>query len=234
MLKIFWVIKSTIEKNQYSRKTGLKFKTQKLSRVEGTKTDTLDSFYHNFYSFYTNKIGIILNIVFCVRLTLFTPFSPFKFQCIIFFFIFSKCTKVVQNRPGYENRDLEKNHTKFSKLIFICRIYKRTCWVLAFHSMYAHRSYSVHCIHFSLRPLDFENRSVTKCKECFFFLRGAVPMTVSESPSSSESALLCTSESLSLFFQYLFCIFLQCPFSCHCTICTKWENKKDTNYSRNS
>ena len=29
-------------------------------RVEGTKTGTLDSFYHNFYNFYTNEMGIIL------------------------------------------------------------------------------------------------------------------------------------------------------------------------------
>ena len=30
------------------------------ARVKGTKTDTLDSFYHNFYSFYTNEIGIVI------------------------------------------------------------------------------------------------------------------------------------------------------------------------------
>ena len=52
-------------------------------------------------------------------------------------------------------------------------------------------------------------------------------MAVSESPSSSDSALLCTSESLSLFFGFLFHIFIQCPFLYHCLIFTNSDQKEN-------
>ena len=46
-----------------------------LSRVEGTQTDTIDFFYHNFYSFYTNEMGIILKHS--------SPYSPYTMYVIL-------------------------------------------------------------------------------------------------------------------------------------------------------
>ena len=46
-------------------------------RVEGTKTDTLDSFYRNFYSFYTNEIGSILKHS--------LPYSPYIMRVFLSF-----------------------------------------------------------------------------------------------------------------------------------------------------
>ena len=46
----------------------------------------------------------------------------------------------------------------------------------------------------------------------FLFLVGAFPETVSESPSSSKSPLLCTSKSLSLFFDFCFVFFFSVHF----------------------
>ena len=54
----------------------------------------------------------------------------------------------------------------------------------------------------------------------FLFSRVAFPMMVSESPSSSESALLCTSELLSLFFDFSFVFFFSIRFCTTYTICT--------------
>ena len=50
-------------------------KNQKIIYVvAGTKTDTLDSFYHNLYSFYTNKMSIILKHSF-----LYSPYMLYVF-----------------------------------------------------------------------------------------------------------------------------------------------------------
>ena len=50
-------------------------KNQKIIYVvSGTKTDTLDSFYYNLYSFYTNKMSIILKHSF-----LYSPYMLYVF-----------------------------------------------------------------------------------------------------------------------------------------------------------
>ena len=85
------------------------------------------------------------------------------------------------------------------------------------HPTWAHMRHAVHYIYSSSRVLDFANPS-QNANNVFVF-EGSLPIkTVSESPSSSESALLCTSELLYLFFDLCFVFFFQCPFSYHCTI----------------
>ena len=58
-------------------------------------------------------------------------------------------------------------------------------------------------------------------------------MTIFESPSSSESALLCISESLYLFFDFRFVFFFSVRF-CTTVRFVRNKQKKHTNYSRNS
>ena len=97
------------------------------TRVEGTKTDILDRLYHNFYSFYTNEMDIITKHSF--------PYSPYSMYVFVsfwvsiylFFRFFKLHQKWCENGLGYKNGHLEKNHTKCSKLIFICSIHKHTC-----------------------------------------------------------------------------------------------------------
>ena len=66
---------------------------------------------------------------------------------------------------------------------------------------------------FLSRALDLANAS-QNAKNFFVFGGGAFPMTVSESLSSSEFALLCTSESLSLFYNFCFVFIFRV---CFCT-----------------
>ena len=57
-------------------------------------------------------------------------------------------------------------------------------------------------------------------------------MPVSKSQSSSESDLLCTSASFSLFFDFSFVFFFSVRF-CTTVRFVRNEQKKNTNYSRN-
>ena len=135
-------------------------------------------------------MGIILNHS--------LPYSPYTYFTSLFhfdfqFIIFSKFLKVYQkwykNGLGYKNEHLEKNHTKCLKLINIYLQYSQTdMWVLTSeHPTGTHRRHYVHCIHFMSRALDVANPS-QNANNVFFFLGGAFPTTVCESPSSSGSA----------------------------------------------
>ena len=79
------------------------------------------------------------------------------------------------------------------------------------HSRRAHRRHSIHYIYFSWRALDFTDPS-QKMHRMFLFLGGTFPMMVSESLSSSESALLCTLESFPSFFDFCFVFFFSVRF----------------------
>ena len=69
-----------------------------MSRVEGTETDTLDSFYHNFYSFYTHEMGIILNFSLPYSLYIMYVFISFWVSIYHFFKIFQNAPRVVRKR----------------------------------------------------------------------------------------------------------------------------------------
>ena len=151
------------------------------------------------------------------------------------FSIFQNALKLVQKRTLVLKRTPWKNHTKYSQLILIYLQYLQTyIWVsVSKHFEWVYRRHSVHCIHFSSHALDFANPS-QNAKNVFVF-GGAFPITVFESPSSSESALLCTSESLCIFFDFCFVFFFSVHF---CTtvrfVRSKRKKKENKNYLRNS
>ena len=125
-----------------------------------------------------------------------------------FFSIFQNALKLVQKRMPWK-----KSHKMFKTDISLQ--YSQTyMWIsISKHSTWAHRRHFVLCIHFSS------------------FVFRAFPMPVSKSPSSSESALLCTSESLSCF--SIFVLY----FSSMSVFLPLYDlhvvRKKHTNYSRN-
>ena len=59
-----------------------------LFRVGDTKTDILDSFYNNFYNFYTNEMGIVLKHSFPNLPNIMYVFLSFWISIHLFFSIF--------------------------------------------------------------------------------------------------------------------------------------------------
>ena len=157
----------------------------------------------NFVKNHTN----FQNCIFALHYLCISFILSFNFS---FFFQFSQnAPKVVQKRTS-----CKKLH-KFSKLIFTCSTHKHTCQFQHLSTLREPTGVnSVRFIHCSLRALDFADPS-QKIQKMFLFLRGAFPITVSESQSSSESAFLCTSKSLSLVFDFCFVFFISV---CFCTI----------------
>ena len=117
--------------------------------------------------------------------------------------------KWYQNGLGYKNRHLEKNHTKCSKLIFICSIHKHTYEFQHLSTLHEPKGYILYVSTFHRLRLILRNAKNTNN---VFVFGGAFSMPVTESPSSSESALRCTSASLSLFFDFCFIFFFSVRF----------------------
>ena len=137
----------------------------------------------------------------------------------------------MQKRLWYKNKYLEKHYTKSSKLIFICSIYKHTCKFYYLSTLREPTGDILYIVSIFYR-VRWILRIHHKMQIIFSFLGGVFPMTVSESPSSSELALLCTSESLTLFFDFRFVFFFSVRF-CTTVRFGRNEQKKNKNYSQN-
>ena len=144
---------------------------------------------------------LLQNIVFRIRLTVCTSLCHFEFQ-FIFFFDFSNCTKSGAKTDSGTKTDTLKKITRNVQNWYLFAVFTNI------HVSFSiTRRHYVHCIHVSSR-VDFVDRS-QKMQRMFLFVGGAFPMTVSESPSLSESALLCKLESLSLFFDFCLVFFFR-------------------------
>ena len=196
----------------------IKFQKLQYSRVEGTKTETLHSFYHNFYSFYKNKMGIILKHS--------LPYSPYiiyillSFSVLIyhFFSIFQMHRKWYKNGLGYKNVHLENNHTKCSKLIFICSIHKYTC---EFQHLNTLREPTEDILYFvsTFRRVRWILRNLKNAKNVFVF--GGSLFNAGFRVAIFIGVCFALHIGVVLFiFRFLFCIFVYYPFFYHCTICT--------------
>ena len=125
----------------------------------------------------------------------------------------------------YKNGHLEKNHTKCSKLIFLSVIHKHTCEFQHLSTLRESAGDILYIVS-TFRRMRCILRIHHKMQRMFLFLGGAFAMTVSDSPSSSESASLCTSESLSLFFDVYFVFFFSVRF---CTTVRFVRNEQKEN-----
>ena len=98
--------------------------------------------------------------------------------------------KWYKNGLKYNTGYLEKNHTKCSKLIFICSIYKHTC---EFQHLSALRELTGDILYivFTFCRVRWILRIHHKMQTIFLFLGETLPVTVSESPSSHRSRYLC-------------------------------------------
>ena len=146
------------------------------SSVEDTKTDTLDSFYHNFYSFHTNEMSIISKHSLPYSLYILYVFFPFRVSIYHFLSIFQNAPKVVQKRIRVWKRTAWKNHTKYSNWYLFAvftnihvsfSIPRYSAWYEHEHSTWAHKRHSVNFICFLSDP--FFRIRPKKCTECFCF-----------------------------------------------------------------
>ena len=126
-------------------------------------------------------------------------FLSFSALIYLFFQFFKMHKKWYKNGLCDENGHFEKNHTKCSRLIFLCSI-------LSPRALYVSPQ-KTFCTLYPLFVACGFYGSITKNTKNVLFLGRAFPMTVSESPSSSEFALFCTLESYVVFVFRFFFVF---------------------------
>ena len=95
------------------------------------------------------------------------------------------------HQKRYKNGNLKKNHTKYSKLIFICSIHKHTC--------------------------EFQHLSTLRYAKNVFIFGGSLSNYGLRVPIFIGICFALQIGVVVLVFRFLFCIFLQCPFLYHGT-----------------
>ena len=142
-----------------------------------------------------------------------------------------RCQDVTRTKSGIEKRTQvqkrkpwKKSHKIFKTDIYLQYLQTYT-WVSASkQSTWAHRKYSVHFvykiyIHFLTRALNFANPS-QNAKNVFVFGGSLISNNFFQVAIFIEVCFALHIGVVVLVFQFLFCTFLQYPFSYHCMIWT--------------